>query len=180
MESTKDIFDFLDDGVEESSGFQITDDVIADWAVKKIRAAYEERDRLNDIADREKAIIDDKKQELNRRCENSVSFLRSKLAEYFETVEHKKTKTQESYALLSGKLIRKHINPKYSYDDAELLKYLKESAPNMVEVKEKAKWGEFKKRTKLTDDGSVIDTETGEVLGFINIEQQPDVFDIKF
>ena len=43
-------------------------------------------------------------------------------------------------------------------------------------VIEKPQWGEFKKITELTADGDIINTETGEVLGFIKAAKKPDEF----
>lgn len=180
------MFDFLDDGTvadsPERDGFVIDDDGKADWAVRKIKEEQDEYLRLCEIADAQIEEIKDKIDNAKKRYENKTEYYKSLLAGYFETVEHKKSPkgAQESYQLLSGKLVKKQGGVKYDYDDKNLIDYLKANAPDLVAVKESAKWGEFKKRTKLTPGGEVINAETGEVLGFIKAAQQPDTFDVKF
>lgn len=178
------MFDFLDDGTDaespEREGFVIDDDAKADWAVQKIKAELDEYDRLADLAENQIAAIKAKAENAKKKCEQAVSYFSSLLAQYFDTVEHKKAKTQESYTLLSGRLVKKYGGVEYKRDNDELLKYLKENAPDMIAVKESAKWADFKKRTQLTADGNVIDTETGEVLGCIQVVRKPDTFEVKF
>lgn len=91
--------------------------------------------------------IEEKVAAAERRCENGTRFLTGKLAEYFETVPHKKTKTKESYRLLSGSLTKKLGGTQMKQDDEKLLEYLKASGnEDMIKVTEKPAWGEFKKR----------------------------------
>lgn len=173
------LFDFLDEGTEETTerqSFKVTDDLAADWAVEKIKECRDERDRLINLA---KDKIDYYKQEIEKiesRCETSTSYLQSQLAAYFETVKHKQAKTQESYKLLNGSLVKKYGGYKYDYDDDIFVDYLKNNYPQLVTVIEKPQWGEFKKITELTAEGDIINTETGEVLGFIKAAKKPDEF----
>lgn len=173
----RELFDFLDEENDnENSGYVIDDDKKADWALEKIRQEREERDRLINLA---KDKIDYYKQEIEKtesRCETSTSYLQSKLAAYFETVKHKETKTQESYKLLNGSLVKKYGGYDYDYDDDTFVDYLKNNYPQLVKVIERPQWGEFKKMTELTAEGDIINTETGEVLGFIKAAKKPDEF----
>ena len=77
--------------------FKITDDSLADWAVCKIADERAELARLKELADEQIARIMEKVAAAEKRCENNTSFMTSKLAEYFETVPHKETKTKHSY-----------------------------------------------------------------------------------
>ena len=155
----RELFDFLDEENDnENSGYVIDDDKKADWALEKIRQEREERDRLINLA---KDKIDYYKQEIEKiesRCETSTSYLQSQLAAYFETVKHKQTKTQESYKLLNGSLVKKYGGYKYDYDDDTFVDYLKNNYPQLVTVIEKPQWGEFKKITELTAEGDIINT----------------------
>ena len=92
--------------------FEITDDSTAEWALKKIIEAKKERQRLLDLVDAEKQNLDIKKEQINKRYETDTGFLLSKLNTYLDTVDRKKTKTQETYQLLSGKLVRKFAKQK--------------------------------------------------------------------
>ena len=173
----RELFDFLDEENDnENSGYVIDDDKKADWALEKIRQEREERDRLINLA---KDKIDYYKQEIEKiesRCETSTSYLQSQLAAYFETVKHKQAKTQESYKLLNGSLVKKYGGYKYDYDDDIFVDYLKNNYPQLVKVIERPQWGEFKKITELTAEGDIINKETGEVLGFIKAAKKPDEF----
>ena len=173
----RELFDFLDEENDnENSGYVIDDDKKADWALEKIRQEREERDRLINLA---KEKIDHYEQEISaiaNRCETRTSYLQSQLAAYFETVKHRKTKTQEKYSLLNGSLVKKYGGYKYDYDDDTFVDYLKNNYPQLVTVIERPQWGEFKKITELTAEGDIINTETGEVLGFIKAAKKPDEF----
>lgn len=164
---------------DEKTEFVVTNDNVADWAIKKIKDEVNERDRLISIAENQIAELKDKISKIKENCENSTSFLKSKLDEYFDKVEHKSTKTQESYALLSGKLVKKYGGNKAVYEDEKLIEWLKNTAPEYIKTIEKPQWGEYKKRINMID-GKAIDTETGEIVDCIVVEKTPDTFDVKF
>lgn len=182
-----DYFEFLDDEIypgneqtETKEEWRITNDSAADWAVEKIKAEKDELDRIESIAQEKIERINEMLEIERQKYQNKTGFLKSKLAEYFETVERKSTKTQESYQLLSGKLVKKLGGFKPSYEDTELLNYLKnDGLTDYIEVTEKPAWGEYKKRLVLTETGA-IDTETGETIDVIKVERQLDTFDVKF
>lgn len=160
--------------------FTIADDSAADWAVRKILEEEAERDRLIDLA---KTQIEDLKatiEDLKERCENNTGFLKSKLAAYFETVPHKETKTQESYKLLSGKLVKKKAGFEYKYEEEELTKFLEaENMAEFIDVKIKPRWGEFKKALTTDEDGNVYIAETGEMVDVIKAVEVPASFTVK-
>lgn len=158
--------------------FKITDDKTADWAVGQIAVREAERDRLIKLANDEIADLVSKCRELETKCDNDTAYLRSCLIEYFNTVPHKETKTQESYDLLKGKLVFKKPTIKINHDDEKLIEWLAET--EYVETKKSLKWGEYKKNLTVNDDGVVIDTETGEVVEACTVEEVPASFSIKF
>lgn len=79
----------------ERAPFRITDDRCADWAIRKIAEERSEYNRLKDLADQQKAAIEEKVEAARRRMENGTAFLTSCLADFFNTVPHKTTKTTE-------------------------------------------------------------------------------------
>lgn len=87
--------------------WRITDDGCADWACQKIAEEKAELDRITSLADSQIEKIQQRVEAAQRRYENGTRFLTGKLAEYFETVPHKTTKTKHSYRLLSGTLVKK-------------------------------------------------------------------------
>jgi hypothetical protein len=156
--------------------FKITDDSLADWAVRKIADERAELARLKELADEQIARIMEKVTEAEKRCENNTSFMTSKLAEYFETVPHKETKTKHSYRLLSGALVKKIGGVTMKQDDEKLLEYFKSSGnDDMIQIVEKPKWGEFKKRLEIVG-GQIVDTDTGEIVEGVEIVTKADTF----
>lgn len=167
---------------EETEGprpaWRITDDGCADWACRKIAEEKAELDRLRELAESQIQKIEEKLAAAERRYENGTRFLTGKLAEYFETVPHKATKTKESYRLLSGTLTRKYGGAQMKQDDAQLVQYLKDSGQlEFIKTEEKPKWGEFKKRLEIMG-GSVVDKETGEIVEAVQIIEKPDTFSV--
>ncbi|MFR6331178.1 MAG: host-nuclease inhibitor Gam family protein [Eisenbergiella sp.] len=92
---------------QEKSRFVIDSDAKADWAVRKIEEEKQEYDRIKELAEEQIARIEQKLETADRRFNQSTAYLRLLLGEYFMQVPHKRTKTQETYRLLSGKLVMK-------------------------------------------------------------------------
>ena len=148
----------------ERAPFRITDDRCADWAIRKIAEERGEYSRLKELADQQKAAIDEKVEAARRRMENGTAFLTSCLADFFNTVPHKTTKTTEKYRLLSGTLTLKKGGVKAKQDDAKLVPWLKANGyGNLVKVEESAKWGELKKLLTYTGEIATIES-TGEIV----------------
>lgn len=162
----------------EEEGFAITDDSTAEWALKKILAARREKERLTALVKAEKEELDRQQEQIDKRYEQETAYLLVKLGEYFDTVEHKKTKTQETYQLLSGKLILKKPKQVLSPDNEALLKWCKENAPDFVKVTESVAWGELKKRVMISGD-SAFYAGTGEAIDCISITEEAGTFDVK-
>lgn len=75
---------------EERPPFRITDDRCADWAVRKINEERSEYERLKELGEQQIAAIQDKLAAAERRYNNGTAFLTSCLADFFQTVPHKK------------------------------------------------------------------------------------------
>lgn len=150
---------------EES--FKITDDGKADWALEIIAKERAERDRLIELCDSKIKELEERKEQYEKQCANRTSWLETKLLEYFDTVERKKTKTKESYKLVSGTLVLKKPKAKIKHDDAVLIEQL--AGTEFVENVPKIKWADYKKQLEIVGD-EVIDTETGEVVEGCTVE----------
>ena len=165
---------------EAPESFCIDNDRLAEWAIKKIKAEQAEHDRLQKLIDSEREELQKKQEEIDKQLESKTAFLKSLLYGYFETVEHKETKTQESYKLLSGSLVFKKpavaiVKP----DNDQLVAYLEKSGrEDLVETKKTAAWGEYKKTLTIADDGQVV-SEDGEILDFIQTEEKAGEFNVK-
>lgn len=165
----------------ESEEFAINDDKTANWAIKKIRDKIAEADRLKAIIIAEREELAEKEKAINEKLDHETGYLKTLLYAYFGKVEHKETKTQQTYKLLDGSLIYKKPSVKIAKpeDDAALIAYLEQNQPEMVETIKKPAWGEFKKNLTLTEDGDVVDMATGEKLDFVKTEETEGSFDVK-
>ncbi len=169
--------------IETREEFQITDDKSAEWAIKKIKAAEAEYIRLMELIQAEREELNKKAEELSNHLESETGYLKSLLFKYFETVEKKETKTQQSYKLLSGSLVFKKpqikiVKPEDEIGSQALLEYLEVNQPELIETIKKPAWGEFKKNLTITEDG-VVDMATGEKLEFVQTEETAGSFDVK-
>lgn len=157
----------------------ISNDNEADWAMKKIKAEYDETERLINIAKEQIEELNMEIERLNTECENKVSYYRGCLCEYFMTVPHKETKTQESYKLLHGSLVLKKASNKINHDDEKLVAWLKESGrEEFLNTKVTPKWAEIKENLTIVD-GKVVDTTTGEEVEACSVEETPEHFELK-
>lgn len=167
-----------DDYSGDSIAWRIANDEAADWAVAKIAEERAELARLKALADEQIRRIEEKVQAAERRCENGTAYLTSKLAEYFSTVPHKKTKTTESYRLISGTLKMKLAGVSMKQNDEKLLEYLKASGnADMIKTAEAPRWGEFKKRLEIIG-GQIVDKTTGEIVEGVEVVENPDTFSV--
>lgn len=158
--------------------WRITDDGCADWACRKIAEEKTELDRITALGENQIEKIQQRIDAAQRRYENGTRFLTGKLAEYFETVPHKTTKTKHSYRLLSGTLVKKIGGRTMKQDDDALLAYLKASGnEDMIQNTEKPKWGEFKKQLEIVG-GQIVDKTTGELVEGVQIIEKPDTFTV--
>ena len=102
----------------------------------------------------------------------------ARLEAYFDTLPHKKTKTQESYPLPSGKLVRKHQDTDYIRDDAEVLSWLHENnGQKYIKTKESLDWSGLKNTLSIL--GETVVDENGEIIPCIKAVERPDVFKIE-
>jgi hypothetical protein len=93
-------------------------------------------------------------------------------------VPHKKTKTRETYRLLSGNLVLKLGGVKPTPNDEKLVEWLKANGYNdMVKTEEKPMWGEFKKKLNFTGTVATV-AETGEVVEGIVVATAPNTFTV--
>ena len=157
---------------KENEGFRVENDQQAEWCLRKIREAKAEKERwLEHYKAASKKAEED--------AERTIAFFSGKLEEYFYQVPHKDTKTQSSYTLPGGKLVRKAQLPKFSTDYTELIPWLKDNFMFdyvKEETVESVNWAELKKTVTVTPDGLHVMNEDGEIIPGVTVEQRPDVF----
>lgn len=156
--------------VESRAPFVIDNDQAAEWALRRIREARMEADMWEAHYQREA-----KKE--RERADETVAHMNALLEDYFRTVPHKKSKTQESYTLPSGKLVRKAQQPKYTINDEDACAWLDgHSMGDLVKMTVKADWAQLKKQVSVLADGTVIMADTGEVIDGVTAEIREPVF----
>ena len=154
--------------IKESEGFVIDSDAKALWALKKIKEAREDRDFWL-------SWYKQKEKEITEQTDFDTMNLERMLADYFATVPHKSTKTQESYTLPGGKLILKKQNPEYTRDDSTVIEWLKTNKmPQFVKIEEKLDWAGLKAATAVFE-GNVV-TEDGEIIPGITVTDREAKF----
>ena len=162
---------------EEEQEFTIDTDLKGEWALVKLKEDKAEMDRFIDTCEKQIQFYQEKIKLAKEQHDNRTGYLKGKLLEYFMTVPHKSTKTQETYSLPSGKLKLKYPKPEYKRDDATLVKWLKErDMADYIKVSETPQWGELKKVTQIAGDKACID---GELIDGIQIVEKAPVFDIE-
>jgi hypothetical protein len=155
---------------EAEAGFQVDDDQAAQWCLDRIREANAEKERW-------RAYYEEQLKKITDREDRRIQFFEMKLMQYFGSVPHKQTKTQESYQLPGGKLVLKDQGPKYDKDDEKLGPWLKANKmTDLVKVKESANWAELKKMLKETPDGTGMMTGDGEIVPGITVTERPKKF----
>ena len=155
----------------EMEGFVIDTDAKAEWALKKIREARADRDTWV-------TWYKDKIREITEQTEFDTMNLEHMLADYFATVPHKKTKTQESYKLPGGKLVLKTQDPEYKRDDKEVIAWAKaNNLGQYVKVKEELAWSELKSATEVFE-GHIV-TEEGEIVPGVEVVNRDAKFSVE-
>ena len=150
--------------------FVIDTDAKANWALQKIAEARADRDTWV-------KWYEEKIEEIKAQTDFNTMNLERMLAEYFATVPHKKTKTQESYPLKNGKLVLKKQNPEFKRDDKTVIEWLKQNNKGFVKVSESLDWAGLKAATAVFN-GSVV-TEDGEIIPGIEVIEREEKFTVE-
>ena len=157
----------------DGDGFRVREDASAQWCMEKIKEAEKDRAMW-------KAHYEAQMEKVNKAADESVAYFTAKLEEYFATVPHKATKTQESYSLPGGKMIRKKQQPKFETDDDALVPWLEGNGmAGLVKTKKSADWVGLKKTVTVTPDGEHVATAEGEIIPGVTVTQRPDVFKVE-
>ena len=152
----------------QDTTFTVDNDQKAEWAAKKIREARQDTQKWTEYYERQLSAI-------RRANEDTEAYFAALLADYFETVPHKATKTQESYSLPSCKLVLKAQQPEFNRDEAVLCDYLdKKGRDDLVKITRRADWAALKKTLKVMEDGTCVDADGEVVEGVQAFSRQPE------
>lgn len=157
---------------EQRQAFRLTDEGMADWAIRKIAKARKEFDEAGKVADAQIARISDWLARKKRDMERTEEFLGGLLRAYYLPQHEEDPKRRKTFRLPSGQVQFRAQQPEYVRDDEALLKWLKKTKRRTyIEKIERPKWGELKK--SLTQHGDYMIDENGEVVTGIQVIERP-------
>ena len=152
----------------EHEAFVIDSDAKAQWALDKIREAQADRDTWV-------AWYKEQIDKITQQTDFDTMNLERMLADYFATVPHKKTKTQETYSLKGGKLILKTQNPEFKRDEKTVIEWLKANdGGKYIKTKEELDWSSLKADTDVFD-GNIVN-EDGMIIPGIEVVEREAKF----
>ena len=155
---------------EIDEGFVCDDDQKAEWCLLQIKRANEEKERWKAHY---KAALDS----VNANCDATIANMEHYLFEYFKTVPHKVTKTEENYALPSGKIMLKAQDTSYEYNEAEVIAWLKEHGKGFIKTKESLDWDGLKKT--LTVVGDTVADDDAQIISCIKATEREPIFKVQ-
>jgi len=178
-ELEKEFLDATEKQIASDKG--IHDDAYADWTIAKIKTLQAELERKKIFVENKKAMLDEWYEKEKKAIDNDIAFYTSRLQEYFDSLDPSlltKAKTQLSYSLPSGKLIKKFEKPEFKRDDEALLPWIEKNAPDYVKIKKDVDWAELKKKLTIYGNKAIL-ADTGEVVEGVIIETKPAEFEVK-
>ena len=161
----------LEEQEPQEERFEVVDDEKADWCIDKIKEHKGEIEKWN-------AHYEAEKRRRFMRHETAIFRLTAKLRDYFinrsEQGLTNKTKTEENYKLPGGKIFMKKREPEFTKDEAALIPWLEEHAPEYVKIEKSVDWAGLKKAfwaggTELV----MVDDETGEIIQIPGVAVTP-------
>ena len=156
--------------VVEEEKFTCKDDKDAEWCMKRIRESEEEKQFWKKHYEEQYAGI-------CATCDATIANMMHYLEEYFNTVPHKHTDTEENYRLPSGKLVLKQQEPEYEKDDDKVIAWLKANGgQKYIKTKETLDWNALKKSLSII--GETAADEDGQIIPCITVKERPAVFRI--
>ena len=166
----------------EEEQVAVLDDASAEMVLRQLKQAEDQYDRM-------KTWYDAQIQRLKDIRDRTRTWAETCLRPYFDMVPTTGKKIQ-TYEMPGGTLKLSKQDPEYKVNDAELVPWLKKNHLNaFVEVKEEARWGDFKEtlkdekkkiRTVAANDGTLqVVTADGEIIPGIKAIPRDDKFSIK-
>ena len=147
---------------------EVRSTIEAKWQFEQRRKIIEDRDELI-------AYYEDQIAKVKADADYKIGFIDRALFAFFQTVEHKKTKTQESWSIPSGKLILKKQAPEFKRDEKTVIDWLKQNGgTDYVKTVESLDWANLKKDTTVV--GSTIVNNDGEIIPGVEVIEREDKF----
>ena len=151
----------------------------ADWAIRKIKEDKQRHDVYVSTCENEIAFLQEKIKKADEKLEMDTAYLEEQLNQFLDVLPAKETKTQLSFELPNGKMVRKKATQTFEKTE-ELLGYCEETAPEYVKEKitKTVDWVALKKNL-IVENGAVVNKETGEIVEGVNVVEKPESFEVK-
>jgi len=151
---------------EERERFRLTDENMANWALRKVAKARAEYEEAAKVAEAEIKRIDDWLNGRKRDLEHAEEFFTGLLTAYY-LPQHMEDPQRKTFKLPAGAFQVRQQQPEYQRDDAALVRWLEEHVmPDYLELVKKPKWGELK---KIIETKGGVATVAGEVVDGITV-----------
>ena len=160
----------LEPAEEAEEGFVCDNDQKAEWCLLQIKRAQAEKERWKAHY---KAALDS----ITASCDETIGRMEMYLHGYFKTVPHKRTKTEENYALPSGKIMIKAQDVTYEYNESEVIAWLKDHKKGFIKTTESLDWDTLKKT--LTVMGETVADADAEIIPCIKAIEREPVFKVQ-
>lgn len=146
---------------EEKQGWSVDNLESASWAFRKINSLNKQIKENQELAQKEKYLIDQWEQKENSSHKQSIEFFEQKISEYHSKLlaEDPKAKIKTPY----GQASLRKVSAKIEYGDNAVQELKELGLDEYVRVKEEVNKDDLKKVLTITDDLKVV-TEDGEVL----------------
>jgi len=155
-----------------------------DWYIQQIKEQEEEIAKLKEIRDGRIAMIEhDYKQKADKiqaDIDDKMASVRNWLKDNQEHL-NTKAKTQAKFEGLSGEFVIKHPKEKIKYNKSKLLeKAEQEGRTEYIKVKTSKSfdWAAYKNNLEIRG-GRVVDTTNGEVVDILEVEVEPERWEVK-
>jgi len=181
--------------LEQEDSFKVDDEKKANWVLRQIRHLEKKKAEKEEMAEEQIADIEEEIAEIEQwlkkekeQLDNKIEHFKSYLKEY----AYNKKEEEEDFKTLKlpfGKIQFRKQRDSYNYKEEELLDSVKvnklfKEDPDIIKVKERVQKRNLKGlikegRLEVTDDGRVVDTETGNVLDGIQVTLGQEELKIK-
>ena len=154
--------------IPETDEIEVRSTIEAKWQFEQRRKIIEDRDELV-------SYYEDQIAKVKADADFKIGFIDRALFAFFQTVEHKKTKTQESWSIPAGKLMLKKQAPEFKRDDKAVIDWLKQNnGTEYVKTVESLDWANLKKDTTVV--GNSIVNSDGEIIPGVEVIEREDKF----
>ena len=180
VEDEEDFIPDLEEESDENKDCVIKDDMTAEKFIKRYKEIVKETEEAKLYAEN---YVIDAKQKADKYLESVTkplnyqeSYIYGQLKMY---AAQKRKEGKKSLKFINGTLKFKKSPEKYSYDDDDLLKFLKDNKlENFMNIKVTPKWGELKKNSTLDrneNDDLVMKINDKEIT-CVSVQEVPEGF----